>query len=58
MGVESGETGDRVPTVNIEQVRRRHHGFENEVAQIRCLFRFLGYFGGGLATLLTIRPLH
>ena len=24
--------------------------FENEVAQIRCLFRFLGYFGGRLAT--------
>ena len=30
--------------------------FENEVAQVRCLIRFLGYFSGRLATLPTIRP--
>ena len=30
--------------------------FENEVARIRCLFRFLEYFGGRLTTLPTIRP--
>ena len=28
--------------------------FENEVAQIRCLFRFLGYFGGRSAA--TVHP--
>ena len=32
----------------------RPHRFENEVANIRCFFRFLGYFGGRLATLPTI----
>ena len=32
--------------------------FKNEVAQIRCLFRILGYFGGKLATIPTIRPPH
>ena len=55
MGVESGGDGGTRP--RSEEVRRgRPSRFENEVAQIRCLFRFLVYFGGRLDTLPTIRP--
>ena len=43
-GVGGGEWRGRVPFS--EKFRRgRHPRFENEVAEIRSLFRFLGYFG-------------
>ena len=50
MGVESAvDGGDASPPVTnfVGDVSSR---FEGEVAQIWCLFRFLGYFGGRLAT--------
>ena len=51
MGVESGgggDWGDASPAVKKlgGDVPSRS---ENEVAEIRCLFRFLGYFGDRLA---------
>ena len=55
MGVESGGNGGRIPRsekLGGDATPR----FENEVAQIRCLFRFVGYFGGRLATLPMICP--
>ena len=56
MGVEiGGEEGTRPRS---EKVRRDVPSrFENEMTQIRCSFsELLGYFGGRLATLPTIRP--
>ena len=48
MGVESGGRRGRIPSMN--KFRRDVPSrFENEVAQIRCLFPFFGYFGGRLA---------
>ena len=53
MGVESGGGGDGgdapPPVTNLgRDVPSR---FDDEVAQIRCLFRFLGYFGDRLANI-------
>ena len=49
-----GREGTRPPATNLGgDVPSR---FENEVTKIRCLFVLLGYFGGRLATLPTIRP--
>ena len=50
MGVESGGGGRRGHVPSSEKIRMgRPPRFENEVAQIWCLFPFLGYFGGRLA---------
>ena len=48
MGVESGgggAEGTHPPVTNLGGDAR----FENEMAQIRSIFLFLGYFGGRLA---------
>ena len=57
MGVEIGGGGgeDASPAVK-KLVGDVHSTFENEVDQIRCLFRFWWYLWGRLVTLPTIRP--
>ena len=48
MGVKSGGGEASPPVTNLGG--NAPSRFENEVAQIRCIFRFLRYFGGRLAT--------